>query len=169
MYLVAVAAVGLDADLVPTLSQQVRHMVQPLAVVAAGVAVAGNEIHRQRGGHHLRPLAALNEAVQLHQIPHQLQRDIEAIEHVARVVGDDIGVAGDPVRRAVGVFDPRGHIEEDLAEPVADRLIRVGGDGGLYRRVVQLDLAALELRYNAAEHEPLEVVAVERGIGAAEH
>ena len=51
----------------------------------------------------------------------------------------------------------------------ADRLIRVGSNGGLYRRVVQLNLAALELRYNAAEHEPLEVVAVERGIGAAEH
>ena len=144
-------------------------MVQPLAVVAAWVLIAGDEVYRHRGRHLLRPFRTLDEVVQLDEIPHQLQRRVEGVERVARVVGDDVGVHGYPVRGAVRVLDAVGHAEEHLSEPLSGGLIRVGGDGGADGRIIVFYLAALELAYQPAEHESGEVIAVERGVGAAEH
>ena len=85
------------------------------------------------------------------------------------MVGDDVGVHGDPVRGAVRVLDAVGHAEEHLSEPLSGGLIRVSGDGGADGRIVVFYLAALELADQPAEHESGEVIAVERGVGAAEH
>ena len=107
--------------------------------------------------------------IELNKIPHKLQRRVEGVEHVAAVVRDDVGVDGDPVGRAVGAFYPVGHAGEHLAEPLAGGLVRVGGQRGADAGIVILKLTALELADKAAEHEPGQILAVQRGIGAPQH
>ena len=169
MDLVAIAAVGPDGGLVAAAGQQIGHVVQTLAIIAAGILIAGDQVHGDVGGHHGGPFGTFDEVVQLDEVPHQLDGGVKGVEHVAGVVGHHVGIVGDPVGGRVGVLDAVGHAGEDPGEPVAGHLVGIGLVGGAEFLVDVGVLAALPLGAKAAQHQGGDVLAVLGGVGPGQH
>ena len=79
---VPVARVGVHADAVTAAGQQVGTVIQALAIIAARILIARNQIGGDIARHTARPIIVLNKMIQLHKVPHQFQRGIKSVEHI---------------------------------------------------------------------------------------